>query len=349
MLYRLSCTKNGLGILFLAIGLTSCATGQQGRTAPNDLPPGGSALPPSTSTPDEIHSVGAITQTRRTGKLQHRSLTEVSGMSASLTTPGVLFALNDSGNSASVYAFSEQGTHLGEWSINAKNRDWEDMSSIRLAGQAYLIIGDTGDNLKRHRTSTFYFIKEPTLDQSNDSALTPTVTVTFTFEDGPRNVEAFAAAKDSIFMISKEPVTMGGPAASHLYQLNLPAQFNNQPWVNKEPLVAKKVANLPLPRTNLESKLAAVMAGVDLNHTTSLDIDVTSNTAYLLTYRHVIRIKRQNNQTWADTFSMPGKRIYSHNLEQAEALAVTANRAIWITSEKSPAPLWAIPISPPPL
>ena len=285
--------------------------------------------------------LGAITRIRQTGKLQHASLTEVSGLSASLTTPGVLFALNDSGNPATVYAFSEQGAHLGEWPINATNRDWEDMSSIWLNGQAYLIIGDTGDNLKLHRSSILYLIEEPTLQSSNKSALTPTATLNFTFEDGPRNIEAFAVANDSIFLISKEPVTADGPSASHLYELSIPTQISN------ELLVAKKVASLPLARSNFESKLAAVVAGIDLNHITSLDIDVSSNSAYLLTYRHVIHIQRQDNQTWAEAFSKPGKRIYSHNLEQAEALAVAVNRAVWITSEKRLAPLWAIPISPP--
>jgi len=310
------------------------------------------ATPPTAEKSDAKHApdfrdnadnqpLSVISEISQTGELQHASLTEVSGISASLKTPGVLFAINDSGNSATLYAFSEQGTHLGEWPVNANNRDWEDMSSIWLDGRAYLIIGDTGDNLKMHRTSTFYLVEEPTLGLHQSSPLTVAITLNFSFDDGPRNVEAFSVADNSIYMISKEPVTATGPAVSSLYELTIPEQFDSVQ------LLARKVSSLPLPAANFESKLAAAMAGVDLNHVTSLDIDDASNTAYLLTYRHVIRIKRQDRQSWADAFSMRGERIYSHNLEQAEALAVAANRAVWITSEKRPAPLWAIPITPP--
>lgn len=289
----------------------------------------------------DSNSTKAITQVSQKGTLKHKLLSEVSGMSASLKTPGVLFAINDSGNSATVFAFSEQGVHLGEWPIDAKNRDWEDMSSLSLDGQAYLLIGETGDNLKLHRNSFFYLVEEPTPGASKEVTPLPAIKLTFKFEDGPRNVEAFAVAGNSILLISKEPVTSNGPTASHLYEITIPIQFDNKQ------LIAKRVAKLPLARANFESKLAAAMAGVDLNHITSMDIDAASNTAYLLTYRHVIRIKRQDNQTWPEAFSKRGKRIYSHTLEQAEALAVAPNRAVWITSEKRPAPLWAIPITPP--
>ncbi|MFK7854610.1 MAG: hypothetical protein AB8B79_10870 [Granulosicoccus sp.] len=287
------------------------------------------------------YSIGPIAHVTRTGELQNSSLTEVSGISTSLQTPGVLFALNDSGNSAEIYAFSERGTHLGKWPIKASNRDWEDMASIWLDNQAYLIIGETGDNLKRHRRSAFYLVEEPIPGQTKETTLSPYKKLSFVYEDGPRNVEAFSVDGNSIFLISKEPVTQSGPAASQVYELEIPRIFDDKQ------LIAKKVASLPKAPTNFEAKLAAAMAGVDLNHITALDFDSTGNTAYLLTYRHVIRINRQQNQSWADAFTQRGERIYAHNLEQAEALSVADNRAIWITSEKRPAPLWAIPITPP--
>lgn len=310
-----------------------------------------SEVPPQNDQPDsetnkEIssniqYSIGPINQVTRTGILQHSSLTEVSGISTSLQTPGVLFALNDSGNSAEVYAFSEKGTHLGKWPIKATNRDWEDMASIWLNDQAYLIIGDTGDNLKRHRSSAFFLIEEPIPGQTKETTIIPFKKLSFVYEDGPRNVEAFSVVGNSIFLISKEPVSQSGPTASQVYELTIPKVFDNTQ------LVAKRVASLPKAPTNFEAKLAAAMAGVDLNHITALDFDSTGNTAYLLTYRHVIRINRQQDQSWAEAFSQRGKRIYAHTLEQAEALSVADNRAIWITSEKRPAPLWAIPLTPP--
>jgi hypothetical protein len=274
----------------------------------------------------------------RTGKLENPQLTEVSGLTASRNSPGVLYAINDSGDSATLYALSEKGQHIGQWAIKARNRDWEDLDSVELNNQNYVLIGDTGDNLRIHRKSTFYLVAEPLPGQLSDESLTPYMTIDFVYDDGPRNVEAFAVHGMTIYLISKEPLSPSGPTASRLYALEMPL---TQP---SNALTATFVTELPLPRASLESKLAASFAGVDLDHITAMSITASGRAAYLLTYREVHRIERSSDASWFSAFQSRGTRIHVHNLAQAEALAIASGRSVFVTSEKRGAPLWSIPI-----
>lgn len=279
-----------------------------------------------------------IGTTAQTGALENRSLTEVSGLSASRDWPGVLYAINDSGNSATLYAMSETGRHLGEWTINGRNRDWEDLANVTLDGQNYVVIGDTGDNLQVHKKNTLYFVTEPAPGTPDDNPLEPDRTLNFVYEDGPRNVEAFAIHEKTIYLISKEPVSVAGTQASRLYSLAIPATQSSDTFI------AKFVGTLAQPRQSLESKLAASLAGVDLDHPTALAIDSNGLSAYLLSYREVRRFDRLPSQTWEHAFQQKGRRIHFHQLGQAEALALAQDKTVFITSENRSAPIWAIPV-----
>lgn len=299
-----------------------------------------SVAPVTTSPPTQpdLPELLNIQATGKTGNLQNRELTETSGFVASKDWPGVIYAINDSGNTASLYALSESGIHLGQWPIAGRNRDWEDLASISLGSKNYVVIGDTGDNLNVHKSNTLYFVREPVPDSDSSETLKPHWVVKFIYEDGPRNVEAFAIHNRTVYLISKERVTAAGTQASRLYSLEIP---ESQP---KNTLTARFLTQLPQPRPSLEAKLAASLVGVDLNHPTALDFDANGRSAYLLTYREVRRYDRLKGQSWTEAFQAPGKRIHFHQLGQAEALTLVAGRAVFITSEKRAAPLWAIPV-----
>lgn len=292
----------------------------------------------------------SVNRAASTGRLENPQITELSGLAASLNTPGVLFAINDSGRKPTLFAMSETGAHLYQWPVFAKNRDWEDMTSLRINGQAYLVLADTGDNLQRRKTSTLHFLAEPSLAAQerargalaeSTAALTPVMSIDFVYEDGARNVEAVAAYQNSLFLISKEAVTEQGPAASRVYELPLPS---SQP---DKPLRARLIATVPITTPSLEARLAASLAGVDLNHPTALDIDASGRVAWLLTYRNVLKITREAHQSWADAFAQPGQQVLSHKLAQAEALAIASGRAVFFGSEGQFSPVWALPIKAP--
>lgn len=278
-----------------------------------------------------------IDQIRQTGKLENNELSEVSGFAASRSVPGVLYAINDSGNSATLYALSETGRHLAQWSIDGRNRDWEDMAAVTIDGQHFLVIGDTGDNLKVHKRNRLYFFSEPLFEVSDGSTLQPDMTLSYVYEDGPRNVEAFAIHDGKVLLISKEPLQSNGPTRSRLYELSIPDSTTS------ESLTARFLTELPLAPKSLESSLAANFASVDLDHITALDFDRLGQRAFLLTYREVRVVERSEGQSWEEALQSRGKRLHFHNLGQSEALAVTADQAVFITSENTGAQIWAIP------
>lgn len=304
----------------------------------NTTPSDGPKNPPSVPAPT-LPPVLDIKRAQKTGNLQNSALMEISGFSASKDWPGVIYAINDSGNAATLYAISESGKHLGEWAIDGRNRDWEDLASITLDGKHYVVIGDTGDNLNVHKTNTLYFIREPVPGDAANQPLKPHMSVTFVYEDGPRNVEAFAVHGNTLYLISKEPLAASGTQPSRLYSLEIPT---TQPSKN---LTARFLTTLPPVSPSLEAKLAASFVGVDLNHPTALDIDPNGRTAYLLSYRQVLRYQRLPEQSWAQAFQTSGKRIHFHQLGQAEALTLAPGRAVFITSENPAAPVWAIPVT----
>ncbi|ASJ76096.1 hypothetical protein [Granulosicoccus antarcticus] len=347
-------TESKFWILVLLVAMTSgciSAGNQVDKTVKAAVPEKASARAPQSSAddsndapvtrPSPAPTPLTIESARRTGKVANQTLDEISGLAVSRNTPGVLFALNDSGNPAQLYALSETGADLGHWTVDARNRDWEEMGNLQIAGKNYLVLGDTGDNRQKHEESTLYLVEEPTLDTPATTTLVPSWTIRFRYEDGPRNVEAFAFIGNTLFLISKEPIGSNGPEPSRLYELQIPEKPDSSL------LVARHTGDLPLSPTNLESKLAAAVAGVDLNHPTALDFDSASNTAYLLTYRHVIRITKAQGESWSDAFAHSFERIYAHDLRQGEALAVVPGQSVWFTSEHLDAPLWALPLLPP--
>jgi hypothetical protein len=84
------------------------------------------------------------------GMLPPSGLPELSGLVASRTHPDILWALNDSGNPAELYAIDTRGALRATYAIaGATNVDWEDLALADGMGGAQLLIADVGDNLAR--------------------------------------------------------------------------------------------------------------------------------------------------------------------------------------------------------
>lgn len=107
------------------------------------------------------------------GVVANTALTEISGIAASRQHANVLYAHNDSGGAASVYAMTLQGQTLGEYQLaNATNFDWEDMSLGPCPGGTCIYLADIGDN-GAVRTSVFlYRFLEPTTPPSGVTTVT---------------------------------------------------------------------------------------------------------------------------------------------------------------------------------
>ena len=146
------------------------------------------------------------------GIIDHESLDEISGIAASRKNTDVLWAHNDSGGEARVWAFNTQGTHLGIYNLaDANNNDWEDMAigPGPVNEVDYLYVGDLGDNSGSRVYITVYRVAEPVVDSQQlpiETTLTDVDTITLVYPDGARNAETLMVdpvTKD-IYIISKE-------------------------------------------------------------------------------------------------------------------------------------------------
>jgi len=164
-------------------------------TAPQaTLPPGATACDPYT----------AVTIA---GTIASPDLVEASGMAASRTRVGVLWAHNDSRDGARVYAIGPDGTDLGGFDIaGALAFDWEDMA----AGPgpdpttSMLYFGDIGDNFAiRGGRVTVYRVPEPD-PSTNAGTIDGAVALEYAYPDGVYNAEALFVADDSIYIVTKD-------------------------------------------------------------------------------------------------------------------------------------------------
>jgi hypothetical protein len=97
-------------------------------------------------------------QRRPAGRIASPRLVEASGLVVSRKNPGVLWAINDSGDGPNLYALDHQGRDLGAYElIGAAARDWE---GLALADDV-LYVGDIGDNFSNRRSIEVYRAVEP--------------------------------------------------------------------------------------------------------------------------------------------------------------------------------------------
>ena len=130
----------------------------------------------------------------RSGWLASGALIEASGLQASHSREGDFFVHNDEGAPV-IYAIDEKGTDLGVVSIvPARNKDWEDITSVPVEGGRWIVAGDIGDNRAKRKFIKLYFANEPQTGKNDRYAgeLELQHWLTLTYPDGPRDCEAMA-------------------------------------------------------------------------------------------------------------------------------------------------------------
>src|SRR3954451_5690674 len=168
------------GLLAVSLVLAGCGSGGGGD--------GGSARPTAKAPPRAAKPAlcGQLRMTI-TGRVAAASNTgELSGLVASRDQPGVLWAIEDSGNSPDLVALRADGTFIGRFPVTgAENVDWED---VAIAGSD-LYVADTGDNLEERSDVAVYRVPEP--DVSSGGAPTaPVARLSLTYPDGAHDAEA---------------------------------------------------------------------------------------------------------------------------------------------------------------
>ena len=274
----------------------------------------------------------ALPFARLSGLFTHSGLREISGLAASGAHPGVLWAINDSGNPARLHAVSRRGRVLASFRVEgARNVDWEDLASFSLDGKHYLLVADTGDNGGRRRSIVLHVFEEPA--SLDGGVLRPAWSVQARWPDGPRDCEAVAvdAREGRILLVSKKRTP------PELFSLPLGATPPGTDW--PEPRRIGRLAGVPQPGAELQRTdpvLARHYAQV-----TAADLSPDGRSLAVLTYGSVLFYRRGAGQDWGAAVSEPPIAHDVPLIPQAEALAwSTGGAGLYATGEFSPAPLF---------
>lgn len=140
-------------------------------------------------------------------------------MVASKAHPGVLYAHNDSGDSARFFAVGADGAKLGTFHVtNAEAVDWEDIAGGPCAdpSKSCLYIGDIGDNERSRDEYVIYRVEEPATLADADFDVTAEV-FPFVYPDGPHDAETLLVHPETgrVYVVSKG-------SGARIYGLPLP-------------------------------------------------------------------------------------------------------------------------------
>lgn len=137
-----------------------------------------------------------------TGPLEDAELVETSGLAASILNPGVLWAHNDSGDSARLFALGTDGRSLGQVVLDGANFiDAEDIAVATCPDRSgpCLYLADTGDNGLSASEVALYIIPEPLVDPIDGVEVDSTDVyqrIRFQYAGGPVDAEALAVEPD---------------------------------------------------------------------------------------------------------------------------------------------------------
>lgn len=129
------------------------------------------------------------------GMIIDERLTEISGLVASRSQPGILWVHNDSGDEAAVYAIDPQGRTLAKiLLIGVDVVDCEDIAfGPGSDGGDCLYLADIGDNAAVRETVSIYRFPEPQIEIREDGQFVQFAVecdvIELVYPDGPRDAE----------------------------------------------------------------------------------------------------------------------------------------------------------------
>jgi hypothetical protein len=244
----------------------------------------------------------AFGKPRMIGRLGDDRLIECSGMDASLANDNLLWAINDGGNGAFLYALSTGGESLGRLAVNgAKNRDWEGLDTFFWKSLPVILIADFGDNRERHATHTLYVVEEPRLTGKRFKASASCgvlFTIVFSYPGERHDAECvFVDEKEeAVFVLTKRdkpPLLYSVPLA--------PASADH-------PATARKIAEVDgIPPPTEEDLLDQY--GKYRSQPTGMDLSPDRRRAAVLTYKHAYLFPREPSQSWADALDTVPRKV----------------------------------------
>jgi len=266
--------------------------------------------------------------------LDSRRLNEVSGIQAG--ADGVFYVHNDGGKPL-LHVIDQEGRHQGAIFIrDAKNRDWEDITSIPRESGRIVVLGDIGDNHSKHKTIRLYFIAEPVRGEDGlyPAEIDLLHKLKARFPDGPRDAESMAydPASQMILFLTKRnkiPRIYGLPVETALSREKAELEF---------------LGEIPTftPPTATEL-LTSGKRAFWLSQPTGFDISADGKWAAIITYRSLYLFAREDGETWTETFQKKPVEIAGPPGLHDEAVTFGHDGvSVYVSSERLPTPLYRL-------
>jgi len=288
--------------------------------------------PDAASTPPPVTLV-------QTGWLAANQLMEASGLQASHARAGDFFVHNDSGEPL-LYAIDETGRDLGSIGVvPAKNKDWEDITSVPVGDGRWIVIGDIGDNAAKRGSIKLYFIDEPRTGKfdrySGDEILQHAITLSY--PDGAHDCESMAydPVGRQILLLSKRD------KPPRLYALDLDTALKAS---QAELRYLGNIAKLRPPTSRDRFQFGGRTDFI--SQPTGMDISPDGSELVVITYRSLYRYRRKADEDWLSALQRKPEEVVGPPAVQNEAVAYSIDgRSIYVTTEKLPAPVWRFEFS----
>lgn len=250
-------------------------------------------------------------------------LTEISGIAPSRLRDGLYWLHNDSGGEARLFAVDSTGrTRATVTLIGAANRDWEDIASVWRDGQAWLYVGDIGDNGARREFVTVYRLLEPAVaaEVGEEALQLPAEAARFRYPDEARDCEALIVdPRDGAVVLVEKSGNSAG-----VYRAAWPGDGGET--------VLERIASVRPP---FEFSLLRMITAADLHP--------GGGRLLLRTYGAVLEYRISNPDSLSSAFPGIPRVLPTPGLTQAEAVCYRRDgRDILTTTEGARPPLVVI-------
>ncbi len=142
-------------------------------------------------TPSSHTFVTHLLPSRKLCDLQDERISESSGLGASRRYPDFLWTQNDSGSEPRVFLISRAGQTVAVVHLEgAKIEDWEELTISGTGRNAWVYVGDIGDNARKRANLVIYRFQEPPFNPAQTAELNvPSESMTLTYPNGPHDAE----------------------------------------------------------------------------------------------------------------------------------------------------------------
>lgn len=252
------------------------------------------------------------------------ALDELSGLAASRKNAGVLYAHNDSGDSARFFAVGFDGAALGELQLKGADAvDWEDIAVGPCPAGSCVYLGDMGDNALNRDYSALFRVAEPAIDVAQPVGKQSLTWEWFPFHY-PNHAHYDSEAllvhplNGDVYVITKRK----GADPTHVFRLPAPLKANTD-------VEAVPVVDLPVPKE-------------DEPPITSGDIDPSGERLLLRTNEVLYLAHVPSGQSFEAVFTAPWERLWVADELQGEAAAWLSSGAGYATASESESPVLTI-------